>query len=397
MRFAKGSLLALAAGLLPALVTAEPAAPPAYTAPAVPIGRGGGHIPRTVGRLFEIDGKVQYFAGTNCWWLGNLLDDSEVELAISQMADTGYKVVRTWGFFGVNDPTNPGQPTFYQVLNETLYKGGWGINYGPNGIHRLDVVVSLAEKYGIKLVMVLMNNWNDFGGINIYSNAFGSNATTFYTNPDAQRAYRNYVKFIVNRYKSSSAIFSWELGNEPRCKGCDPSVIYNWATEISQMIKKIDRKHMVTLGDEGWLCPPEGDGTYAYDCSEGVDFVRNLEIKTLDYGTFHMYPESWGYNYTWGNEWIRQHDAIGARAGKPVKFEEYGAPINHTEIERPWQLTVLKETSLAADFIWQFGSVLPESGTTWGDVNSIYYGTEEYEILGFKHVAEMRRKRVRHH
>jgi mannan endo-1,4-beta-mannosidase len=90
MRFAKGSLLALAAGLLPGLVTAEPAAPPAYTAPAVPIGRGGGHIPRTVGRLFEIDGKVQYFAGTNCWWLGNLLDDSEVELAMSQMADVRY-------------------------------------------------------------------------------------------------------------------------------------------------------------------------------------------------------------------------------------------------------------------------------------------------------------------
>jgi mannan endo-1,4-beta-mannosidase len=88
MRLANSFLLSLAAGVLPALVAAEPAAPPAYTVPAVPIGRGGGgHIPRTVGRLFEIDGKVQYFAGTNCWWLGNLLDDAEVELAISQMAD----------------------------------------------------------------------------------------------------------------------------------------------------------------------------------------------------------------------------------------------------------------------------------------------------------------------
>jgi mannan endo-1,4-beta-mannosidase len=91
MRFTNSFLVALASAVLPALVAAEPAAPPAYTAPAVPIGRGGGgHIPRTVGRLFEIDGKVQYFAGTNCWWLGNLLDDSEVELAISQMADVGY-------------------------------------------------------------------------------------------------------------------------------------------------------------------------------------------------------------------------------------------------------------------------------------------------------------------
>ncbi|KAL4863200.1 mannan endo-1,4-beta-mannosidase B [Aspergillus spectabilis] len=382
MRLGKPLLLCLA-GTLPSLVASSP--------------HGRDNIPRAVGRHFEIDGKVQYFAGTNCWWLGNLVNDFEVEQAISEIADTGYKVVRTWGFFGVNDPTNPGQPVYYQVLNQSLYDGGLGINYGPNGIHRLDVVVSLAERYGLKLVLALMNNWNDFGGINIYSNAFGSNATTFYTDKAAQSAYRRYIKFIVDRYKDSPAIFAWELGNEPRCKGCDTSVIYNWAKDVSRYIKKLDKKHMVTLGDEGWLCPPEGDGTYAYDCSEGVDFVKNLEIDTLDYGTFHLYPESWGYEYAWGSEWVRQHDAIGKRAGKPVVFEEYGTPINHTELERPWQLTVVKETQVAADFIWQFGTVLPVEGTRWGDVNSIYYGTEEYEILGFKHAKEMLKKPVKRH
>ena len=38
--------------------------------------------------------------------------------------------------------------------------------------------------------------------------------------------------------------------------------------------------------------------------AEGVDFVANLKIPTLDYGVFHLYPNSWGYNYTWGSEWI---------------------------------------------------------------------------------------------
>ncbi|KAL4747410.1 hypothetical protein BDW72DRAFT_209653 [Aspergillus terricola var. indicus] len=395
------TVIALLAGAAPAFVAASPAAL---------IGRGNGRdqVSKAVGRHFEIDGKVQYFAGTNCWWLGNLLNDFEVELAVSQIADTGYKVVRTWGFFGVNDPSNPGQPVYYQVLNESLYEGGLGINYGSNvrrspnsyphaGIRRLDTVVSLAEKYNIQLVLTFMNNWNDFGGINIYSNAFGSNATTWYTDKKSQRAYREYIKFIVNRYKDSSAIFAWELGNEPRCKGCDPSVIYNWAKSVSTYIKKLDKKHMVALGDEGWLCPPEGDGSYAYDCSEGVDFVKNLEIETLDYGTFHLYPESWGYNYTWGSEWVLQHDAIGKRFNKPVVFEEYGTPLNHTQLERPWQLTTLKETQVAADFIWQFGTVLPVEGTKWGDVNSIYYGTEEYEILAVQHAREMARKKVPRH
>ncbi|KAL4907764.1 mannan endo-1,4-beta-mannosidase B [Aspergillus multicolor] len=390
------SALLFAATSLSSIATAIPAPATPYKPPT---GHGKNQISKPVGRHFEIDGRVQYFAGTNCWWLGNLLNDFEVELAISQIADTGYKVVRTWGFFGVNDPTNPGQNTFFQVLNETLYPetGGLGINYGANGIHRLDVVVSLAEKYNLQLVLALMNNWNDFGGINIYSAAFGSNATTFYTDAKAQNAYREYVKFIVNRYKDSPAIFAWELGNEPRCKGCDSTVIYNWAKDVSSYIKRLDKKHMVTLGDEGWLCPPEGDGSYAYDCSEGVDFVKNLEIETLDYGTFHLYPESWGYEYAWGSDWVRQHDAIGKRFNKPVVFEEYGTPLNHTQLERPWQITVVEETKVAADFIWQFGTVLPVEGVKWGDVNSIYYGTEEYEVLGFGHVREMEGKKVRRH
>lgn len=42
---------------------------------------------------------------------------------------------------------------------------------------------------------------------------------------------------------------------------------------------------MVTLGDEGWFAPADGvgDGSYAYSGSEGVDFVKNLAIETLDY------------------------------------------------------------------------------------------------------------------
>ena len=53
---------------------------------------------------------------------------------------------------------------------------------------------------------------------------------------------------------------------------------------------------MVALGDEGWFDTASiGDGSYAYSGYEGVDFVKNLAIPTLDYGTFHCYPNQWGY------------------------------------------------------------------------------------------------------
>ncbi|PVH83751.1 glycoside hydrolase family 5 protein [Cadophora sp. DSE1049] len=393
MKYSLASLLSLALAASAAVISSTSQQPPCK----YPIGKSGSFA-KAAGRLFNIDGKVQYFAGSNAWWLGHLSKNSDVDIALKQVAATGYKILRVWGFGDVNTPppatnTDPNK-VYFQILNST----GSYINYGADGLERLDYVVSAAEKFGVGLVLNFVNNWGDYGGIQAYSTAFGSNATTFYTNAKAQKAYRNYVRTIVTRYKKSPAIFSWELGNEPRCKGCPSSVITNWATDVSKYIKSLDPKHMVTLGDEGWLDPGDGigDGSYAYSGVEGIDFAANLKIKTLDYGTFHLYPDSWGYNYTWGADWIKQHDAIGKKSGKPVVLEEYGAPFpgNHTGVEKPWQDAVLK-SGVATDQIWQFGShdqSVP--GETLGDVNTIFYGDEEYEVLGKAHARAMLRKRV---
>lgn len=36
----------------------------------------------------------------------------------------------------------------------------------------------------------------------------------------------------------------------------------------------------------------QSDGSYPYQYSEGSDFVKNLAIPTIDFGTFHLYPDS---------------------------------------------------------------------------------------------------------
>ena len=93
---------------------------------------------------------------------------------------------------------------------------------------------------------------------------------------------------------------AWELANEPRCSGstgsassaCDTtgSTINKWASTISAYIKSIDKNHLVAIGDEGWFQeanPP----TYPYAPGVGINFSQNLQITTLDFGTFHSYPE----------------------------------------------------------------------------------------------------------
>ena len=113
-------------------------------------------------------------------------------------------------------------------------------------------------------------------------------------------------------------------------------------------------------------------------------------------GTFHLYPSSWGYNYSWGSTWIKQHAAAGKAAHKPVVLEEYGGPDSagddHAAVEGPWQSTVLR-TRVAMDQFWQFG---PQLTTPFSDsdVYTIWYNSTEYTQLARNHAAAMLEKPV---
>ncbi|KAL9593796.1 MAG: hypothetical protein Q9219_007375 [cf. Caloplaca sp. 3 TL-2023] len=374
-------------------------------------------------RLFKINGKTQYFAGkkpfaqitcffskeytyqpplagANAWWLGHLYSNQDVDTALSQIAATGYKVLRVWAFGTTNTPSTT-TDVYYQTLNAS----GQFFNYNTkNGIARLDYALAAAEQYGLKLILPLLNNWDELGGINTYTNVYGGTHQGFFTNAAAQAAYRKYIKFIVQRYRYSTAVFSWELCNEPRCSGCDTAVIAKWAADTSAYIKSLDGKHLVSLGDEGWLAPassssdlPGNDGSYAYSGYEGVDFERNLAIPTLDYGTFHLYPDHWGYGYAWGNTWIEQHNAVGKKLGKPVLLEEYGPPPagggQRVNVTGGWQGTVVGKTSVAGDLVWQFGTAFP-SGVRPLDEYAVYYGSGEYGVLAVNHTKVMGGKKA---
>ncbi len=204
---------------------------------------------------------------------------------MTHLQTSGLKVLRVWGF---NDVSNTGNGVWYQSF---VSGQSPQINTGANGLQRLDYVVSSAAAHNIKLIINFVNNWGDYGGMPLYNTYYGTTKATWYTTAAVQNQYKAYISAVVSRYKTSTAVFAWELANEARCNGCSTSVITNWATSISAYIKSLDSNHLVTLGDEGFM-NGGGDGSYPYTASEGVDFVANLKIPNLDFGTFHLYPGS---------------------------------------------------------------------------------------------------------
>ncbi|KAI4183957.1 MAG: hypothetical protein L6R41_005068 [Letrouitia leprolyta] len=367
-------------------------------APTVPIGGPGDFVSvNKTSNVFNINGTTQYFAGTNTWWLAYTYENSDIDKVLGEIAKSGLLVTRIWGFGNTNDASTT-EGTFFQEL-----KGGkQSLNFDPaTGIPRLDYVISKAEALKVKLIIPLLNGNDDLGGINTYASAYSTTKTDFFTSNASQTAYLTYVDFIVNRYKSSPAIFSWEICNEPRCPGCQTSVITQWATDVSKHIKSIDSKHLVSLGDEGWFAPPmqapAGANNYPYQGGEGVDFKANLAIPDIDFGTFHMYPEPWKETDEWGNTYIQEHADVARAAGKPVIMEEYGTTRgDRVKTLQKWQQTVING-AVAGDTFWQFEESLSRGFKPVGDGLGISYSESvgsDYEVLVTRHAKAMGGKKV---
>ncbi|KJA29159.1 glycoside hydrolase family 5 protein [Hypholoma sublateritium FD-334 SS-4] len=344
---------------------------------------------------FQLNGKPFNFVGANSYWLPLLTSTADVDSTFKQMQSQGVKVLRTWGFNAINGSELVGAQqsglTYYQVWNSAE----WVLNEGPQGLQRLDYVVNTAGKYGIKLIIAFTNNWVGYGGMELYINwiaGAGNTHDVFYTNPQIIASYQRYVTTIVNRYKNSPNVFAWEMMNEARCLGdlsagpnCVPGteLLTKWYNETSNFIRSLDPFHMITTGGEGhfyWKNKNVGfwfDGVfnsdYNFNGQAGEDFDTELTLPNVDFGTYHLYPQTWypqldfpGSNFTvqdWGLLWIQLHADAAKKANKPLILEEFGLTglQNKTEIYPQWVNLALKTNH--AIFAWQFGALgLDEDG-----------------------------------
>ncbi|KAF7296256.1 Glycoside hydrolase [Mycena chlorophos] len=317
------------------------------------------------GTRFEVNGAQFVPVGTNAYWPALIYQNENIDQAFSDIAATGATVVRTWFF---NEVTSASGVYLH------LWDGSTAtFNTGATGFGAIDTVIAKAKQYGLRVIATLNNNWNAYGGIDVYTTQIlGSSGTyhdTFFSNAQVIAAYKEYVQFVVNRYVDEPGILGWELLNEPRCSGsgpleasptCNVTTITNWVSELSAYIKSIDSNHLVGLGDEGFFNEP-GNSQYVYGGGAGMDFAANLALSSIDFGTFHMYPDSWGYNDNetlWGEQWILDHASAMKTANKPVILEEYGLTSTGTAREAIYQSywNTIVSSGLTGDLYWQAGS-----------------------------------------
>ncbi|TFK18372.1 mannanase [Coprinopsis marcescibilis] len=318
---------------------------------------------------FNLDGSLYRFYGTNAYWV-HMTTDYDLELTFHDIAAAGFNVVRTWAHNDVS--SKPASGPYFQILSD----GKGAINEGEDGLKRLDKVVATAQKYGIKLLLTLTNNWNparpipkvawnrranteelprgflsnDYGGIDAYVRAFNPDGAhdLFYTDRAIIDAFKNYVSHVVKRYAKSPAVLGWELGNDLRCSStvpsspnCNTATITNWAAEISSYIKTLDTNHLITPGDGGFYClncpkkfakeftkPSPSLPGRSFDGSYGVDTEDLIAIPDIDFGSFQLFPDQTEYFPSVedsfatkaigdGGKWVAVHSNTATLLGKP--------------------------------------------------------------------------------
>ena len=309
---------------------------------------------------FIRNGRPYSYIGTNFWYGPILASEGEggnydrLVRELDTIKSLGVDNLRVLvggdgpdGVFSHIEPTLQKEPGVY---NDTILTG-------------LDRFLVELGKRDMQAVLYLNNSWEWSGGYGQYLEWAGAGKALiplldgygpfmqqmaqFSTNEKAQELFFNHLKTIVGRtntvtgkpYSEDPAIFSWQIGNEPRCFSDDPAArkgFVNWLTEAARLIKEIDPNHMVSTGNEGLM-----------GCENDPALLEALAaIPDVDYMTIHIWP----YNWSWAradslvedlpgacaktDEYIAAHVALAQKYGQPVVVEEFGFPRDGFSPER---------------------------------------------------------------
>lgn len=293
-----------------------------------------------------------YFLGTNMWYGPLLASDTgaadmdrlRAELdSLKALGMTNLRVlVGADGAAGVKSKVEPTLQTAPGVYDENVFVG-------------LDRFLAELGKRDMSAVLYINNSWEWSGGYGQYLEWAGEGTppstvdtpwdeyqahnSKFITNDSAKAMFAAHVRNVVSRtntvtgvpYKDDPAIFSWQIGNEPRCFTSSDTVkaeFAKWLWESAALIKSLDPNHMVSSGSEG-----------SFGCEMDMDLFRKIHsCPDIDYLTIHIWP----YNWSWvsaddlsgklpaairnTDDYIDSHIAVAEEFGKPLVVEEFGFP-----------------------------------------------------------------------
>lgn len=253
-----------------------------------------------------------------------------VRSLLQKAQHAGMNVVRLWA---------------HPVSKQYALMDGPG-SYNEHIFRGLDYFIDEARKHNIRLLLVLVDNWQPTGGVDQFvgwarqvQQSEELSHEDFFSNELLKTMYKNHVSALLNRvnsvngrvYKDDPTIFAWNLINEPRCYKC--ATLGDWIAEMATFVKSIDSQHLLTVGEEGFYASgtpqaafnPNGKGANSsWANNEGQNFLADHE--NVDFAAIHLWHQNWDdASQPFVENWITQHIKDAKTIGKPLLLEEFGA------------------------------------------------------------------------
>lgn len=232
-----------------------------------------------------LDGKHWAFVGANLEVMHGADNRARAEETLDAAAKDGLTVGRVWAL-GEGPPDAPEHDRAH-----TLFRAGpdgW-LDGGPA---QLDRVVAAARARGLRLVVVLANQWGDYGGVPMMLRWAGldpRDTDRFWTDAQARALYRAHVERLLGRtnpltgvrYADDPTILAWELINESHVSSDDGArARLAWIREMAALVHARAPRQLVSAGVWGY-------GTRR----ERAWWLEACRLREVDYCDSHLYPE----------------------------------------------------------------------------------------------------------
>ena len=175
-----------------------------------------------------------------------LPDEFELRDAFESVRQLGGSAVRMYTF-PVRTEGDPRDLPRYVLAPGT---------FDETSFRTMDLALALANRYGVRVIVPLLNNWQWMGGRPQYAAFRGKDKDAFWTDPQLIADFEQTVAYVLNRrntitgvlYRDDPAILCWETGNELQAP-------QSWTRTIARYIKSIDGRHLVM--DGAYLTPAD--------------------------------------------------------------------------------------------------------------------------------------------
>jgi hypothetical protein len=171
-----------------------------------------------------------------------LTSEDEMRDVFATIKEIGGQVVRIYTIPVKNADFPADAPTYVLAPGK----------FNEDAFRRLDLMMALANQYGVRIIFPLVNNWPWMGGRPQYAAFRGKSPDAFWTDPQLIGDFETTISHLLERtntitgvkYKDDKAILCWETGNELAAP-------FTWTVQITRFIKSLDQNHLVMDGGRG--------------------------------------------------------------------------------------------------------------------------------------------------